>query len=201
MGLKSLLWLIVFLVACLWVPSSLAIANPEAKSSPGTDLSQDEENIRYFTDLKVQTHEGEELRFYSDILKDKLVVISFFYTNCPTAQPTLATFFRLQKRLGNRLSRDIVLLTISVDPEKDTPDAIKEYARKFNPQKGWLFLTGKSKNLEVINRRLGNNGRLPEGHQRLFLIGNLRTGHWMKMVETAPEIALAQGLHSLTLED
>jgi protein SCO1/2 len=201
MGLKSFLWLIVFLFAWLWIPSTWVVIYPEAKASPQTRLSRDEKNIRYFTDLKVMTHEGEELRFYSDILKDKLVVISFFYTNCPTAQPTLATFFRLQKRLRDRLSKDIVLLTISVDPEKDTPAAVRKYARKFNPQKGWFFLTGKTETMEIINRRLGNTGPLPQGHLRLFLMGNLRTGHWMKLVETAPEIALAQGLHSLTLED
>ncbi|NIR14008.1 MAG: SCO family protein, partial [Desulfobacterales bacterium] len=62
-----------------------------------------ENNRRYFTDLKVITHEGEKLRFYTDILKDKMVVIGFFYINCPTAQPPLMTFFRLQKKLGDRL--------------------------------------------------------------------------------------------------
>jgi len=170
-------------------------ATPKAHAK--TETSPDERNRRFFTDLKVITHEGEELRFYSDILKDKLVVISFFYTHCPTAQPPLVTFFGLQKKLGERLGRDTMLLTISVDPENDTPEVIKEYSRKFNPQKGWLFLTGEEKNMDVINRRLGNTLRLPEGHLRQFLLGNLKTGHWMKLVESASDMALAMGLLSL----
>lgn len=201
---KHPLSLLGLLAACIWwaPPQVIAADEATAKVHPKTQASLDERNRRFFTDLKVITHEGEELRFYSDILKDKIVVISFFYTNCPTGQPPLVTFFKLQKRLGDGLGRDIMLLTISVDPEKDTPEVIKEYAGKFNPQKGWLFLTGKEGNMAVINRKLGNKRfQLPEGHLRLFLIGNLKTGHWMKMPETAHEFAVAQGIRSLASED
>ena len=179
----------------------IAADEATAKVPAKTETSLDEKNRRYFTDLKVITHEGENLRFYTDILKDKMVVIGFFYINCPTAQPPLMTFFRLQKKLGDRLGRDTMLLTISVDPENDTPEAIKKYARKFNPQKGWLFLTGNENNMNVINRKLGNTGSLPEGHLRQFLLGNLKTGNWMKLLETVPDIALSMGLHSLESDE
>ena len=192
-------------VAAVWLvaapPQVYAGRQASAVTEPETDELQDEKQRRYFTDLNVITHEGEELRFYSDLLKDKLVVISFFYTNCPTAQPALVTSFKLQKRLRNRLGSDIMLLSISVDPEKDTLEVVQDYAKKFNPQKGWLFLTGSEKNMDVINRRLGNTKNLPEGHLRLFLLGNLKTGHWMKLVETAADIALAMGLDSLESEE
>ena len=195
--------LIFLAVAWLWPAPPLALAGQNAAAAIDSEKhkAQDEKNRQFFTDLKVITHEGDELRFYSDILKDKLVVISFFYTNCPTAQPVLVTFFKLQKRLENRLGREILLLTLSVDPEKDTLEVVREYARKFNPKKGWLFVTGSESNMAVINRKLGNTLRLPEGHLRLFLLGNLKTGHWMKMIETAPEIALVNGLNSLASEE
>lgn len=166
-----------------------------------SSASLDEKNREYFTDLKVITQEGKELRFYSDILKDKLVVISFFYINCPTAQIALVTFFKLQKMLGDRLGKDVLLLTVSVDPEKDTPPAVRDFAKKYNPREGWLFLTGKEEDMEVINRRLGNTGRLPEGHARVFLLGNLKSGHWMRIAEDAHEFSLDQGLRSLSGED
>ena len=195
----------LMVVAAVWLvaapPQVCAGRQTTAATEPETDDMQDAKQRRFFTDLKVITHEGEELRFYSDLLKDKLVVISFFYTNCPTAQPALFTSFKLQKRLKNRLGRDILLLSISVDPENDTLAVIREYAKKYNPQKGWLFLTGSEKNMEVINRKLGNTLRLPDSHLRQFLLGNLKTGHWMKLVETAPDLALAMGLKSLESED
>ena len=195
--------MILLAAAWLWPVSPPALAGQKASAAIESDKykAQDERNRRFFTDLKVMTHEGKELRFYSDILKNKLVVISFFYTNCPTAQPPLVTFFKLQKKLGDRLGREILLLTLSVDPEKDTPAVVWEYAKKYNPQKGWLFLTGNEKNMEIINRRLGNTLRLPEGHQRLFLLGNLRTGNWMRMLESAPVIALTEGLRNLASEE
>jgi len=203
MRLKPVLGLMV--IAAAWLvaapPQAFAGRQVSAALEPKTDKLQDEKQRRFFTDLNVITHEGEELRFYSDLLKDKLVVISFFYTNCPTPQPALVTSFKLQKRLRDRLGRDILILSIGVDPEKDTLEVVREYAKKFNPQKGWLFLTGSEKNMGVINRKLGNTNNLPEGHLRLFLLGNLKTGHWMKMVETAQDIALAMGLDSLESED
>jgi protein SCO1/2 len=200
---KHQLSLLFLLTACVWWAPAQVIAAHEAtaKVPAKTETSLDEKNRRYFTDLKVITHEGENLRFYTDILKDKMVVIGFFYINCPTAQPPLMTFFRLQKKLGDRLGRDTMLLTISVDPENDTPEAIKEYSEKFNPQKGWLFLTGNENNMNVINRKLGNTGSLPEGHLRQFLLGNLKTGNWMKLLETVPDIALSMGLHSLESDE
>ena len=203
MRVKPVLGLII--IAAVWLvaapPQVFAGRQASAATESETDRLQDEKQRRFFTDLTVITHEGEELRFYSDLLKDKLVVISFFYTNCPTAQPALVTSFKLQKRLRDRLGRDILILSIGVDPEKDTLEVVREYAKKFNPQKGWLFLTGSEKNMGVINRKLGNTNNLPEGHLRLFLLGNLKTGHWMKMVETAQDIALAMGLDSLESED
>jgi protein SCO1/2 len=200
---KHQLSFLFMLIACVWWAPVQVIAADEAtaKVPTKTETSLDEKNRRYFTDLKVITHEGKKLRFYTDILKDKMVVIGFFYINCPTAQPPLMTFFRLQKKLGDKLGRDTMLLTISVDPENDTPETIKEYARKFNPQKGWLFLTGNENNMNVINRRLGNTGSLPEGHLRQFLLGNLKTGNWMKLLESAPDIALSMGLHSLESDE
>lgn len=195
--------LILLAAAWLWPLSPQALVGQNAAAAVESEKykAQDEKNRQFFTDLKVMTQEGQELRFYSDILKDKLVVISFFYTNCPTTQPVLVTFFKLQKRLEERLGREILLLTLSVDPEKDTPEVVREYARKFNPKNGWLFLTGSESNMEVINRKLGNTLRLPEGHLRLFLLGNMRTGHWMRMIEKAPEIALVNGLNSLASEE
>ena len=192
-------------IATVWLvaapPQVFAGRQASAATESESNKVQDEKQRQFFTDLNVISHEGEELRFYSDLLKDKLVVISFFYANCPTAQPALFTSFKLQKRLRNRLGRDILLLSISVDPENDTLEVIREYAKKYNPKKGWLFLTGSEKNMNVINRKLGNSNHLPEGHLRQFLLGNLKTGHWMKLVETAPDLALAMGLASLESDD
>jgi protein SCO1/2 len=192
--------LALFVLAGLWTEAREGSAKQEMSAPSKGSLSLDEENLKYFTDRTMITHEGRELRFYSDLLKGKVVLINFFYSNCPTAQMSLITMFKLQKMLGNQLGADMYLLSISVDPERDSLKAIQDYAAKFNPQKGWLFLTGTKENMDAINVRLGNRNPNPEFHQQLFLLGNLRTGHWMKLPETARAISVADGLRALLTE-
>jgi protein SCO1/2 len=192
--------ILVLLLVCLTgvFPKTSAQQGPVV--TPRQGLSQDEANRDYFTDAQVITQEGQRLRFYSDILRDKLVLINFFYTNCPTAPPGLARLFKVQGLLGEELGKSVLLVSISVDPERDSLEALQKYVWKYNPKKGWLFLTGNAEALDLINRRLGNALRLPEGHLRLFLLGNLRTGHWMKMLESAPPSSIVEGLRSLATE-
>jgi protein SCO1 len=197
-GFRFMAWVLSATLLALGVgPGRPYVVLPAMAVDSEEASHADEENLRYFTDLPVVTHEGGEVRFYSDLLKNKRVVISFFYVNCPTAQPTLLTLFKLQKKLGDRLGSDVVLLSISVDPERDDLDAVRGYAGKFNPQKGWYFITGKPENMDIINKRLGNTMRLPEGHLRQFILGDTRTNHWMRLVESVPVMALEDGLKSL----
>jgi protein SCO1 len=187
----------LFLLGCVFPCLLMGGGEPAYASEDSPSDSLDEQNREYFTDLKVLTHEGEELRFYSDLLREKIVAINFFYIHCPSPQPSLETFFKLQKMLQSRLGTEILLLTLTVDPTRDTPVAIRDYAKKFNPQKGWHFLTGDADNMEKINQKLGNTRNLPEGHLRLILLGNLKTGHWMKVADDVHEFSLKKGLQSL----
>jgi protein SCO1/2 len=195
---KFFLSFLVFLTFCLGIFPPLSMASQG--NQPQDPRALEEKNKAYFSDLKVETHEGQEARFYTDLLKDRIVVISFFYTNCPTAQMSLVTLFKLQKMLGEQLGKEIHLLSISVDPERDSLKAVQEYAGKYNPKKGWLFLTGKKENLDAINLKLGNRSLIPESHIQVFLLGNLRTGQWMRLPETARAEAVAEGLRNLQPE-
>jgi protein SCO1/2 len=174
-----------------------AFFKQEGKLGTRAASSREEDNRRYFTDLPVVTQEGKEVRFYSDLLKNRVVLINFFYTNCPTAPPEMEKLATARKMLGERIGKDIFLISISVDPERDTVKAIREYAAKYETQAGWIFLTGKKENLGVINRKLGNTNPNPESHILLFLLGNLKTGHWMKMNQFAPVSSVVEGLRVL----
>jgi protein SCO1/2 len=195
-SLKLLLVQILMGVLCI-LPLFPADAQEPPLSSGAGGISQDEANRNHFTDHEVITHEGEKLRFYSDVLKDRIVLINFFYISCPTAPPGLVRLSKTQELLGDELGKDIFFISISVDAENDNPLAVKEYAAKFNPQKGWIFLTGDKQDMDLINRKLGNRLRLPEGHIQNFVMGNLKTGSWMRMPSTAPPSAIADGLRSL----
>lgn len=182
--------MLLFLSFLLMAPSSVFGEMDQGGST-------DEKGRRYFTDLTLITHEGREVRFYSDLLKEKQVVINFFYTNCPTAPVSLITLFKLQKMVDQQLGETLHFLSLNVDPERDTLKAVQEYASRFHPKPGWMFLTGKSDHLRVILLRLGNRNPAPEAHLQVFLLGNLKTGKWLRLPETAPPLSLVEGLRTL----
>jgi protein SCO1/2 len=172
----------------------------EGHLKPEDGLSRDESNRRYFTDSPVLTHEGKESRFYTDLLKDRVVLVSFFYTDCPTAQQDMSKLAEIQKLLGDQMAKDVFIVALSVDPDKDDLKAIRSHATRYKAGKGWTFITGKKDAIEAINRKLGNTNPVPEFHPRLYLLGNLRTGHWMKMNQYAPSPSVVEGLRVLIAE-
>ncbi len=163
-------------------------------------LRLDENHQReYFTDLPLLTQDGREVHFYTDMLKGKVVLISFIYTTCteicPILMPNLA---RIQELLGDRSGRDVFLISISVDPEDDTPEALKEYGEKYGANPGWTFLTGKKENIDWVVYKLGQYSEDFEDHSMLFLLGNVQDGRWVKMRgDLPPEVVLARLLELL----
>jgi len=188
------------LLAATLLPCTAAAA-PQSSQGTALDRRTDEAARAYFTDLKLTTHEGKVVRFYSDILKDRVVLIHFFYTNCKTVA-TLQTkvLSDLQPLLGDRLGKDIFLVSISVDPARDTLEHTRAYARAFAPRPGWTFLTGSKVNLDWVNYKLGNYKENPEEHETFFLLGNLRTGHWIKDKPETSARTLAEHLIQLADE-
>ena len=162
------------------------------------DAAHEERRARnYFTDLPVVTHEGKTLRFYSDVLKDRIVAVTFFYTNCQGMCPiTNAKLSNVQKLLGDRMAREIYFVSISIDPETDTPEVLRDYREKFKAGKGWIFLTGEKKNIDTVTYRLGQT--FPkETHSPYILLGNVKRAHWQKLRPNVPAEAIAARLEQI----
>ncbi len=154
------------------VSSAIADATPQADPKVALD---------YFTDTVLINQDGEEMRLYSDLLKDHTVIISAVFTDCQGVCPvTMGNMVKIQKWLGPRLGDDILLLSFTVDRETDTPPVLKQYAQDFGAQPGWHFLTGSPENLDLVLRRLGLWVENKEGHSSNFLVGNVPTGLWKK---------------------
>src|SRR5262252_7405824 len=133
----------------------------------------------YFPNLPVVTQDGKTLRFYDDVIKDKIVLISFAYTNCPDICPlTTARIAQVEDKLGDMVGRDIFFVSMTVDPERDTPERLKEFANAFDAGPGWLFLTGKPEDIRLINSKLGDKSRTLSEHRNEIVLGNDATGEW-----------------------
>ena len=135
--------------------------------------------------VTLTTHEGVPVRFYDDLVKGKIVAINLIYTTCQYACPLeTARLAQVQRLLGDRVGRDVFFYSITIDPEHDTPSVLKEYAEKFKAGPGWIFLTGKPADIELISKRLGiyapPAASAPDNHKPFLLVGNERTGQWMR---------------------
>ncbi|MFT5161893.1 MAG: protein SCO1/2, partial [Alteromonadaceae bacterium] len=137
----------------------------------------------YFPNPTLITDDGKEVKFFDDLIKDKVVAINFIYTTCPDTCPLeTAQLAQVQKIMGDRIGKDVHIYSITIDPEVDTPEVLKRYKAKFGAK--WQFLTGDKEEIINIRRKLGlyieeiqddsNN------HNVSMIIGNQATGQWMK---------------------
>jgi protein SCO1/2 len=135
----------------------------------------------YFTNTVLVDQDGIDRRFYSDLIEGKVAIVNVMFTTCENSCPVMeANFERIEKWLGPRLGESVRLISISIDPETDTPARLKAYAKRFNAKPGWYFLSGRRDNVELILRKLGLYVEQKQDHLNLFLIGNDRTGLWKK---------------------
>jgi protein SCO1 len=152
----------------------------------------------YFTDVELINQDGKKVRFYSDVLKGKTVVVNAFFTTCTSVCPPMnRNMEKIQEALGARVGRDVFLVSITVDPEVDTPARMKEYAKKFNAGPGWVFLTGKKENLDWALYKLGQYVEEKNDHKTIFIIGNEPTGLWKKAFGMANVAELVQVVESV----
>jgi protein SCO1 len=135
---------------------------------------------KYFTDVVLVNQDGKQMRFYSDLIRDKVVVISSFFATCQAScLPVNHNLEKLQQALGEHMDRDVHIISISVDPT-DTPANLKEFAKKRNAKPGWYFLTGDKQNVDIALNKVGQFVDHKQDHTNLIIIGNERTGLWKK---------------------
>jgi protein SCO1/2 len=134
---------------------------------------------RYFPNLILTTHEGNKVKFYDDLVKDKIVVFNMMYAKCEgICTPITRNLVRLQKALGNRVGKDIFMYSFTLNPREDTPAALKHYAHMHKVKPGWLFLTGSADDMETLRRKLGYTDPDPEvDKDRSNHIGVLKYGN------------------------
>ena len=133
------------------------------------------------TDTALLDQDGKARRLKSDVVGDRIVVVDFIYTTCTTICPVIsATFADVQKRLGDSVGRDVGLVSISVDPARDTPAALKAYGEKVGAGAGWTWLTGKPQDVDSVLKGLGAYVGSPDQHPSMVLVGDGRTGQWTR---------------------
>ena len=136
--------------------AATAALAPFALAVAGKAREFHQDGAAWFTNVEVKTQDGRTLRFYDDVLKGKIVLINFFFTDCDAVCPLMTeNLARVQELLGDRVGKDIFMVSISLQPEHDTPEVLAAYAKTYGVGPGWLFLTGKKNDIELLRHRLG----------------------------------------------
>jgi cytochrome oxidase Cu insertion factor (SCO1/SenC/PrrC family) len=173
----------------------LRVAQHEEPAAPEITVASQDADVAKLNipDIELLDQNGRKIHFYTDLVKGQTVAINFIFTTCTTICPPLgATFARVQKELGDKVGRDVRLISISVDPATDTPERLKAWGAKFHAGDGWTFVTGPKPQVDELLRALGASSAQREDHTPTILIGNDARGTWTRTYGLAKSSQLVQ---------
>lgn len=200
-------WRILALLGALALGSGLAHAHdgdhapaPAAAPAPAPPTGTRDAQA-YFTDTPVLDQDGRRLRFYSDVLKDRVVLLNVIFTHCNDACPLITRKLKeVRQNLAPELADQVWFISLSSDPLNDSPEVLKAFAAKHGVEGArWLFLTGDAQDMAMILGRLGHLVPSPEQHSTLLIAGDVANKRWSKIRPDAPVSAIAQRLQLLSL--
>jgi protein SCO1/2 len=174
-------------------PASDALPTPSTNAAADPDAIKDLARPGSIPDVTVYDQDGQMLHFYSDLIKGKTVAINFIFTTCTTICPPLAASFRrVQLEMGDRVGRDVRLISISVDPVTDLPARLKAFGAKFKAGPGWTFVTGSRSEIDTLLKALGASVADKNDHTPMMLLGNEPAGFWTRTYGLAPTASLVK---------
>src|ERR1043165_3413430 len=195
-GITSRFTIIVLSLLVLFIVCGSVMAQESVQPSPQT--TAESSGKKYFTDVVLVNQNGEKMRFYSDLLQNKVVVINSFFATCTAScLPLNRNLEKLQKALGEHMGKEVYFVSISVDPTVDTPASLNAYAKKLNAGPGWYFLTGDKENVDFALKKIGQFVDDKNDHLNIFIIGNERTGLWKKAFGLAQNEELMKVVESV----
>jgi protein SCO1 len=152
----------------------------------------------YFKDIVLTDQNGHRVRLYEDVMKDRTIVMNSFFASCKGSCPIMTqTYTSLQDRFADHVGKDLMLVSITVDPKNDTPLRLAEYARKAKAKKGWILLTGTPDEVTRALKKIGQYSETPESHLNVMIVGNDKTGLWKKAFALAKPEEIAKIVDSV----
>ncbi|WP_446731617.1 SCO family protein [Pseudomonas sp. OTU5201] len=147
-----------------------------------------------FADVPLLDQDGRELRLKDDLVGDRIVVMGFVYTRCTTVCPVISAIMqKLQNQLGERAGTEVQLISLSIDPLRDTPERLHEYAGRFGAGDGWRWLTGSNEAVSETLKGLGTWTANYEEHPPLIMVGDGRSQQWTRFYGfTDPAVLMAR---------
>jgi protein SCO1 len=132
-------------------------------------------------DVVLINQNGNKVKFKDLMQSNKPVVVDFIFGTCTTICPVLsAGFVNLQNKIGPD-SQKVHLISISIDPENDTPKVLKEYLKRYQAKPGWDFFTGSRRDIDSVMRAFDAYIPNKMSHYPLTLIRSPADGKWIRI--------------------
>ena len=148
----------------------------------------------YIPNVFVHTHQDQRVRFYDDLIRQKIVLINCLSIRDEASCSNIETMVQVQPLLGEALGRSVFIYSITTDPEHDTPAALRAFANKYQIRNGWLFLTGASADLQLLRQRLFIHSGGQDCSMHLIRYGNEAVGVWGGVPAHSTPESIAQRL-------
>ena len=148
-------------------------------------------------DVTVRSQDDQPLRFYSDVVKGRIVAVNFIFTSCRTVCPLMGVRFAQTQSLLSDKSADVTLVSISIDPVNDTPARLAAWSAKMGAKPGWTLVTGAKSDIDALVKSLGSSAVDPTSHSPLIvIIDDLHGGPWQRLDGLTDPATLARILRS-----
>jgi len=201
---RAPLLLLLVAAACSPSPPEPAAAPAQAGLGPPDPVATIRQ--QHLPNIELTTHEGRRVRFYDDLVKGKVVAINFMFATCRNACPAATENLReVQKAFAGRADRNVTLLSISLDAERDTPAVLRGYAEAHRIGPGWYFLTGRRDEIDQLRRKLGAwdpdpvVDADPQQHTGLVIVGNEPRGRWRAISVLSKPVRIQQAIERVLL--
>ncbi|WP_020677444.1 SCO family protein [Geopsychrobacter electrodiphilus] len=132
-------------------------------------------------DVELINQDGERVALKALLETDQPVIVDFIYATCTTICPLLSiSFLNLQSKLAKE-GRSARLISITIDPDHDSPQIMKDYLKRYRAKPGWDFLTGTSADIHKVMKAF--NAYIPDkmSHYPLNMIRNPKNGTWIRL--------------------
>ena len=140
-------------------------------------------------DVTLVDQDGRTIRFYSDLVKGHVVAVNFVFTTCTTICPVMAANL---KKLRELVGDSVHLISVSVDPQVDTPERLKAWAAQFHVGPPWTLVTGPKLEVDRLLKSLRVFTADKQDHQAVVLIGSGTDKGWIRANALAAPSKLAE---------
>jgi protein SCO1/2 len=133
-------------------------------------------------DVTLLAANGDEISMGDLLSADEPVALNFIFTTCTTICPVMtATFAKMQRELDREQLGRLRVVSISIDPEYDRPEILRSYAKRFNASDSWLFLTGRSEDINAVMRAFDAYAGSKMNHQPLTFMRRHPQQPWLRV--------------------